>query len=139
MIAAVKGPALLFYDGTCGLCHRAVVFALRRDPRGELFRFAPLGGETFVTEIPSDQRATLPDSLVLLDEEGLHVRSEAALRVASRLGAPWPFLARLVRPLPRSWRDSLYDTIARWRARLFARPAEACPWVPDSLKGRFLP
>ena len=37
-------PDLLFYDGTCGLCHRAVTFALARDPDGSRFRFAALQG-----------------------------------------------------------------------------------------------
>jgi predicted DCC family thiol-disulfide oxidoreductase YuxK len=32
----------IFYDGTCGLCHLAVLFVLRYERRGEeSFRFAP--------------------------------------------------------------------------------------------------
>ncbi|HZH02738.1 MAG TPA: DCC1-like thiol-disulfide oxidoreductase family protein [Myxococcaceae bacterium] len=38
---------ILFYDGGCGLCHRAVRFVLARDPAGR-FRFAPLGGSATV-------------------------------------------------------------------------------------------
>ena len=39
--------ATIFYDGDCGLCHRAVRVVLAADPEGRAFRFAPLGGETF--------------------------------------------------------------------------------------------
>ena len=38
---------LVFYDGTCGLCHRGVRFFLAEDRAGTSFQFAPLGGELF--------------------------------------------------------------------------------------------
>ncbi|MCB1033734.1 MAG: DUF393 domain-containing protein, partial [Acidobacteria bacterium] len=65
----MSGPRILFYDGNCGLCHGAVRFALRHDRKGCL-TFAPLQGETFLREVTEPQRAALPDSLVLLMEDG---------------------------------------------------------------------
>ena len=68
---------LLFYDGGCGLCHRWVRFVLWAD-RGGVFRFAPLGGETFRSRVREDEREGLPDSLVLLTPDGsLRTRSAA--------------------------------------------------------------
>ena len=81
---------LVFYDGTCGLCHRLVLFALRRDPEGEMFQYAPLGGGTFGTAFPPDQRAGFPDSIVVRTGDGRTLfKSEAVLH----LGGP-PISAR---------------------------------------------
>src|SRR5437899_12521586 len=55
----------LFYDGHCGLCHRMVRFVLAEDRTGSSFRFAPLESEFFASRIPAEQRATLPDSIVV--------------------------------------------------------------------------
>lgn len=134
--------ATLYFDGGCGLCHRAVLFLLARDPEGALFRFAPLGGETFLREVPESVRVALPDSLVLSAAEGggLLVRSDAVLGALSLVGGGWGALARLGRLVPRPLRDGLYDAVARGRSRIFAAPSSRpCPVVPAALRDRFLP
>jgi predicted DCC family thiol-disulfide oxidoreductase YuxK len=80
-----------------------------------VFRLAPLEsaeGRAALAEAGAPR--DLPDSVILVDEAGLHARSEAALRVARRLGFPWS-LAVLARAVPRPLRDRLYDAIARRR------------------------
>jgi predicted DCC family thiol-disulfide oxidoreductase YuxK len=132
-------PELLFYDGDCGLCHRAVRFVAAADRAGR-FRFAPLGGETFRALVPDGARASLPDSIVVRRADGaLLVRSDAALHVLRRLGGAWPALAAALAFVPRALRDAGYDLVARRRARWFARPADACPIVPAHLRARFAP
>lgn len=132
--------ATLFYDGGCGLCHRAVLFLLARDHDGSRFLFAPLGGETFRTAVPPGERATLPDTLVLLADDGrLLVRSDAVAESLRSLGGGWRAAAGLARLAPRRLRDAAYDTVARSRRRLFAAPRAACPVVPARLRSRFLP
>ena len=133
-------PELVLYDGGCGLCHRSVLFLLRRDTDGTLFRFAPLGGEAFAREVPEEARAGLPDSIVLVSAEGrLLVRSEAALHALGRLGRGWRAASRLLRLVPGPLRDAAYDLVARFRLRLFPRPESACPRLPPELARRFLP
>lgn len=130
----------VFYDGDCGLCHRTVRFILSADREGSAFRFAPLGGETFRARIPAEARPDLPDSLVLLTEEGrLLVRSDAAVHVLRRLGGLWSVVGALLRALPRRFRDGAYDLVARIRPRLFARPQAACPIASPELRARFDP
>ncbi len=130
----------LFYDGGCGLCHRAVRFLLWADREGRCFRFAPLGGRTFRVVVPEGERARLPDSLVLRTESGqLLTRSAAVLYMLECLGGAWKVLAVLGRLVPRRLADALYDFVARVRYRLFARPPEACPVVPALLRARFDP
>ncbi len=130
---------ILFYDGDCGLCHGAVLFVVKRDPAG-IFRFAPLQGETFIQLVSAETRATLPESLVLRQEDGsLLTRSAAVGALLQRLGGKWSVLATLLRIIPAFLRDFGYDTVAKVRHRLFRKPSGACPLVPAPLRERFLP
>lgn len=131
-------PARLFYDGACGLCHRAVRFVLAEDRCGDAVRFSPLQGEAFAAAVPEHVRRELPDSLVLLLADGtLLVRSRAALACAERLGGLWRVLATVGRAVPPALLDRGYDFVARIRTRLFAQPKEACPLLPPELRQRF--
>jgi predicted DCC family thiol-disulfide oxidoreductase YuxK len=128
----------IFYDGTCGLCHRATRFVLSEDRPGTAFTFAPLQGETFAATVASEERAALPDSAVLKTEMGeLLTRSDAVLYMLERLGGLWRVIAVGMRLVPRRLRNSLYDFIARIRYRLFARAETACPILPADLRSRF--
>ena len=130
---------VVFYDGGCGLCHRAVRFALARDREGRL-RFAPLGGATFQEVVDPAARAALPDSLVLRTADGrLLTRTSALAVVLGELPGPWPLLGRLLRLVPRPLRDLVYDAVAKVRRRVFPKPEGACPVVPAGLRERFLP
>jgi len=131
-------PARLFYDGSCGLCHRAVRFVLAEDRPGDAFRVAPLGGEAFAREIPAEARAGLPDSLLVVRADGVRlVRSAAVLHLADRMGGLWRAFALALRAVPAPLRDRGYDAVARVRLRLFARPIDVCPPLPPRLRARF--
>jgi predicted DCC family thiol-disulfide oxidoreductase YuxK len=128
----------LFYDGHCGLCHRLLRFVLSEDRGGAAFRFAPLGGEAFRSEVPEERRAALPDSVVVLRDDGaLLVRSEAVRRVLTRLGGVWRLVGEMARIVPPPVLDAAYDVVARRRRRLFAPVADACPVLPEELRPRF--
>jgi len=126
----------VFYDGTCGLCHRAIRFLIAEDRSGTAFRFAPLGGDAFTALI--GDAGGLPDSMVVRTSDGaLLMRSDGALRIARRLGGIWRLLATIAVIVPRPLRNVAYDFIARIRYRLFARPKDACPMLPPDLRSRF--
>jgi predicted DCC family thiol-disulfide oxidoreductase YuxK len=130
----------MFYDGHCGLCHRAVRFVLAEDADGSRFRFAPLQGATFEAAVPPSQQAGLPDSVVVQTADGrILTRSAAFLHILQRLGGAWRVLAAIFSIIPPPLRDSVYDFVARIRYKLFARPPEVCPIVPPDLHARFLP
>lgn len=132
--------AIVFYDGGCGLCHRAVLFALHRDPEGEHFVFAPLHGETYENTLDAETRASLPDSLVLVDPDGAapRVRSDAVVAIARRIGGAWRVLGHLLAVVPRPIRDAGYDFVARVRHRLFSPPDDTCPACSVEFRDRFL-
>lgn len=128
-------PIILF-DGDCAFCSASVRFIIRRDPHAR-FRFAPLNSPAAARLLAEHNAPTpLPDSLILLDAQALHVRSTAALRIARRLRFPWPLLSILTL-IPRAWRDALYDAFARRRKRILSsRPHCELP-TPDVAR-RFL-
>jgi len=139
-VPASPSSELLFYDGHCGLCHRAVKFVLKHDRSGNAFRFAPLQGSTFQSRVFPEQRAALPDSIVVLTDAGsLLVRSDAFVHILRRLGGGWRFLGGIVDVIPRPLRDLAYDFIARVRYRVFGKRDDLCPIVPPDLRARFDP
>ncbi len=102
-----------------------------------MFRFASLesaAGRALVAHAAPN--TPLPDSIVLLDEQGVHTRSDAVLRILARLGAPWCWLASL-RIVPRALRDASYRFIAARRYRWFGR-TDVCPALPAEWRSRFL-
>ena len=120
----------------CNLCTGAVQFVLERD-RADRFDFASLQSAAARRLLgEAGAPAVLPDSIVLLDEQGLHTRSDAALRIAARLRQPWPLL-RAFRILPKGLRDWAYDFVARRRHRWFGT-RDACLVPTPELRGRFL-
>ena len=133
-----REPApVLYYDGHCGLCHRAVRFVLAEDRAGSL-RFAPLASASFAGAVPEGRRRDLPDSIVLRMPDGaLLARSAALLEIGQRLGGVWRIASLFGRLAPRAPLDRAYDGVARIRHRLFARPADACPVLPPDLRARF--
>jgi predicted DCC family thiol-disulfide oxidoreductase YuxK len=135
---AVNEPAtIVLFDGGCGLCSRTVRFLLRHDARGRM-RFAPLGS-TAATEVLHARGvdpAELPDSVVVVDAMGVHVRSSAVLRLAPELRAPWSWF-RVFVAVPRPLRDVGYRFVARHRLRFFGQD-DVCARLSPADRARFL-
>lgn len=130
----------IFYDGTCGVCHWAVGLVARHDPEGRTFRFAPLGGETFVAALDESLRRELPDSMLVHTDDGrLLMRTTGVVHILKRLGGPWRALGTLLWLVPRPLRDFGYDLFARYRKRFVRTPEGTCPILPPPLRGRFDP
>lgn len=119
---------VVLFDADCAFCTGSVRWIIRRDPRG-VFRFAPLRSAYASRQLAARGASAdaLPDSMILLDAEGVHVRSTAALRIGRGLRFPWGLLARLGLLVPRGLRDGVYGAVARRRRMLGGR---AC-WVPS--------
>jgi predicted DCC family thiol-disulfide oxidoreductase YuxK len=126
----------VYYDGTCGLCHRGMRWLVAEDPTGTSFRYAPLGGDSFVEAFPDAQG--LPDSVIVRTPGGeVLVRSDAAVHLLGRLGGLWRVGGTVFGWLPRRVRDGAYDLVARVRYRIFGRAKDACPLIPPDLRSRF--
>ena len=119
-LATKEGAALLLFDSVCLMCSAFVNWVVAHDA-SNVFRFAPLQshlGEACL------QRAGLPldlSTLVLIDEDGVHTRSTAALRVLRRCSGCWPLVHNLLVWVPRPLRDLGYRGVAAVRYKVFGR------------------
>ena len=134
-------PAVILYDGVCGLCDRLVRFVLRRDRR-QAFRFAPLQSDVARRILNTYGRdpARLDTFYLVVGygtpHEHLEAKSRAALTVFAKLGKAWP-LVLLLRLVPSVIADAVYDLVARFRYRAFGK-LEACPAPSREDQARFL-
>lgn len=125
----MKHPIIL-YDGYCNFCAGIVRSILRHD-RKKRFRFAPLQspyGATIQGKLKARYGA-VPDSIVLVHNNKVYVRTDAVLRIAAIIGGPWYLLAPLWL-LPRPARNAIYNLFARKRYRWFGQ-REAC-YLPQT-------
>ena len=139
MVETSVGAPVLLYDGVCGFCNKSVQLILDHDRRGEM-RFAALQSDYGQALIERHPELRGVDSVVFVeshaDGERIHVRSNAALKVAAYLGGFWKiFLA--ARVLPRAFRDWCYDLFARNRYRFFGK-YDACMLPPPEVRSRFI-
>lgn len=135
------GVHLLLYDGVCGLCSRILQFVLARD-RQQVFSFASLQstiGQS-IAEQHGMHASELSTFFVVTDYQTVAprvlTRSDAAIFVACALGRPWTSV-RLLRFVPRSIRDRVYDAVARRRYRVFGR-YDRCLVPSPELRHRFI-
>ena len=127
---------IVFFDGVCGMCNRAVDFLVTRDRHHHL-RFAPLQGET------SQRLLHLPpgsdySTMYLWDQGRLYQQSDAVWRALSIAGGTWGFAGRVLRCVPRPLRNWGYGFIARNRYRFFGKK-ESCRLPKPEERALFLP
>ena len=101
---------IVFFDGQCGLCNRAIRWLMVLDRKQQL-RFAPLNGSTFKAAEPP---AHLPDRIVFKDDQGFKDGVNALLAVLDYL--PWYIRGlKIFKALPQAFLEGIYDRIARNR------------------------
>lgn len=128
---------VIFFDGVCNVCNRAVQWILRRDRKG-IFRFASLQSRFAKESLiaysfdPADI-----NTVVLLKEGRLYTKSDAALQILKEIGGGWRLLAFLGSLIPGAARNLFYDILAKYRYRWFGRK-EACIMPQPEWKKRFL-
>ncbi|RYG21021.1 DUF393 domain-containing protein [bacterium] len=132
---SAEGP-VVFYDGDCGLCDRSVKALIRLD-KGHKLRYATLQGETAARLMGEPQGPAEGWAIKLLDVEGLHDGSTAALRAAAHAGGIGKIGAALL-IVPKFIRDVVYRWVARNRYRWFGK-TDACMLPSATLRQRFLP
>ena len=127
----------MLFDSQCVLCSGTVRFVLAHE-RGHSIAFAGTSGEAgrALAARHGMNEADLDASFVLIEGDRALTRSDAALRLARELRAPWSWLGAL-RLIPRPVRDAAYSWVARHRYRLFGR-LDACFLPAPEQRARFL-
>lgn len=110
---------VVFFDGSCALCHSVVRFLIAADRR-RLLRYAPIDGETSDqltrTRLFPDPR---PDAVIYLDRSRrdapvVWIGSDAVFRILRIVGGFWSIVS-IFRFVPRFIREGVYRVIARYR------------------------
>ena len=141
--AEVTAP-ILFFDGECGFCDRAIRFSMAHDRHGRLYA-ATLAGETARAALaPFRDMLVDVDSTVLylpatpMRDATVQIHSDAALAVLRLLGGGWTVLGTLGLIVPRWIRDGAYKAFAKRRFQLFGR-VDTCQLWPPAWRTRILP
>jgi predicted DCC family thiol-disulfide oxidoreductase YuxK len=127
---------IIIFDGHCALCSGWVSFVLRHDRAGD-FRLLPaqtaLGAALYrhYGRDPQDYETN-----ILIADGRAYFKSESAILMLDRLGAPWS-AARALLVMPAWLRDPLYDIVARNRLRWFGR-RDVCLTSAPRYEDRFL-
>ncbi|MFW5820723.1 MAG: thiol-disulfide oxidoreductase DCC family protein [Bacteroidota bacterium] len=127
---------LILFDGYCNLCSASVQFILKYE-QSPVFYFSSLQSG-FVKKYYSDlyNENADPDTVILIENDEIYYRSDAALRISRRLKLPLNYLYYL-RFIPRFIRDGIYGLISRYRYWFFGKKNNC--FIPDSkYSGRFL-
>lgn len=130
-------PHLILYDGVCNICNGGVRFVLQHE-REPYWHFAAL-------QTPVGQKLSahfnMPldnfDTMIVIDNGEVLLRSDAAVRVNSKLKAPWRWIAGSVGVLPRKLRDAGYRKLAANRFKWFGE-RDSCPVPGASVRARFI-
>jgi Uncharacterized protein conserved in bacteria len=108
---------MVFFDGEYFLCNRLARFILHRSDK---LTAVSLQSEFAKTVFRQDYDWIKSlNTLILLENNRLYIKSDAVLRIFRMMGGLWPVLGSFGWiPLP--VRDKLYDVIARNRRRWFS-------------------
>ena len=128
---------IILFDGVCNLCNNAVNFVIKRDKKS-VFRFASLQsdiGQKLTNERGIDTARV--DSIILIDPgTAWYEKSTAALQIAKQLSGMFPLLSVFL-IFPKSFRDWVYDIIAKNRYKWFGKKDQCMIPTPE-LKALFI-
>lgn len=135
-MSSTQTHKVILFDGVCNLCNGAVTYIIKRDPK-DRFRFAALQsdiGQALTAEHKIDTSKV--DSIVLIDNGKVYVKSSAALRIARFMKGGYPLLYGFM-IVPNFIRNWVYDFIARNRYKWYGQK-ESCMIPTPDLKAKFL-
>jgi len=131
----VPHPIILF-DGVCNYCNAMVNFIIRRDKK-KVFRFAPLQSEAAQKILLQNHLPQINfDSFILVENDKIYQRSDAALRLYNKLPWYWKW-TQIFWIFPKFIRDGVYNVIARNRYKWFGKKDQCMVPAPE-VRERFL-
>ncbi|RJP59068.1 MAG: thiol-disulfide oxidoreductase DCC family protein [Ignavibacteriales bacterium] len=126
---------IILFDGVCNFCNGSVNFLIKRDPNG-IFKFAPLQSEIGQQLITKNNITGEIDSIILVKENIVYIKSDALIEIIKELKWYWKMLI-IVKILPKKFRDLLYDLIANNRYKWFGK-MDSCMIPDENVKSRFI-
>lgn len=134
----MKNPKkIILFDGVCNLCNSSVQFIIKHDT-DDVFRYAALQsdvGQKLVIDRGID--TSIVDSIILLDPGvAYYIKSDAALEIGTDLKG-YRTISRILKLIPSSLRNIVYDLIARNRYSWFGKKQECMVPTPE-IRAKFL-
>jgi len=132
----ISNKAILIFDGYCNLCSSLVQFIIKRDKK-DFFRFVALQSEkASQLLLQFNLPVNYSESVILILDDKIFVRSDAALKIAQKLNGLW-FLFSVFKIVPKPIRDFFYDLIAKHRYRIFGKK-ENCMIPSEENRNKFI-
>lgn len=128
-------PVVIF-DGVCNLCNSTVNFIIKHDKKN-LFRFTMLQsefGKSTLKHVGLKEKEF--DTVVLLFNGTVYLRSEAVILILKMLGFPWSMMG-IFRILSKKILDFIYFIISTNRYSWFGK-RDTCIIPNESVKSRFI-
>ena len=114
---------LICFDGHCLLCNSWVDFLIKRD-RKNVFTFTSIqsngGRNALLKHGYSESKLEDTDSIVVLKADQISIRSDAVIEILVALGGIYK-ISKLLKLIPPSLRNLVYDTVAKRRYRWFGK------------------
>lgn len=107
---------IIYYDGTCGYCNKAVKWLINHDIPSN-FQFAQLNGKYGERLFITEPRLKNMDSIIVVDGPLILIQSGAVIHLLKHIqGYRW--LSIMIAFIPKSLRDIIYGGFARMRHRM---------------------
>lgn len=126
---------ILLVDGECVLCNQSVNYLLEREKKPVL-KFATLKSNVGKQLIEYFEIPENVDSMILIKNYKVHIKTCAALRLTLYMKGLWPILSVFV-IIPPFIRNFFYDIIAKSRYKRFGK-TETCAVISKEYRTRFL-
>jgi predicted DCC family thiol-disulfide oxidoreductase YuxK len=133
-IEELESKSIVFYDGTCGLCHGSIQWLLRRE-NANRFLFATQQGPVFEKLLNTPLKE---EAIVYFRDGVIHEDAQALAYICKDLGKAWPVFYYLWAILPKALSRYLYFGIAKRRYGIFGK-ANSCALPPLEQRKQFLP
>jgi len=132
----LNGRHVVIFDGVCNFCNSTVNFIIQHDMDG-VFCFTPmqsvfakeLAGQYYINNVGID-------TLLLIKNNTVYTRSDAAIEIANNLSGYW-YLLNVFKVVPRPVRDFLYKLLAKNRYALFGK-SDNCIVPTPAVASRFV-
>jgi predicted DCC family thiol-disulfide oxidoreductase YuxK len=124
---------VVFYDGQCPLCHRAVLFFLKID-HDRVLRYAPLQSDFAKQQMGENYEKFMEkDTVIFLSGDEFFVESQAVIEALKKV-AGYRWLGNFLGLFPIGLRNFVYRIVARFRPK----SADTCPMMPPKYRDLFL-
>ena len=136
VLRQIDNRDFIIFDGVCVLCNGWVKFVLRFD-KGENFSFVIAQselGEKIYDELglKSDDY----DTFIIVHKGRMYTKLDGVFVLLSAIGWPWKTFS-IGRILPKSFKDWIYDRVAKNRYTLFGK-RDSCMIPTPEVRARFI-